>query len=221
VISLTVTVESVLFNIFYAWSFHLRDLLAKRLAGYAPKHLALDYPEAGILVPVTDNDLNPEMIFTLRSANLSTHRGQVAYPGGRRDPTDLSLAATALRETHEEIGLPPEQVNIISPLSQVMSLHGIVVTPYVGVIPDDSPLNPNPDEIESIFRVPLSFFLEDRRERTDKINVLNSTAYIPCYRWERYQIWGLSAVVLVDFLNAAYDAKINIWEPPEGRRHVL
>lgn len=193
----------------------MRDLLAERFAGYAPKQLAVDYPEAGILVPVTDNDLNPEMIFTLRSANLSTHRGQVAYPGGKRDPADLSLAATALRETHEEIGLPPEQVNLISPLSQVMSLHGIVVTPYVGVIPSDSILNPNPDEIESIFRVPLSFFLEDRRERTDKLSALNRTVYVPCYRWERYQIWGLSAVVLVEFLNAVYDAGINLLEPPK------
>lgn len=199
----------------------MRDLLAERLAGYVPRSLTLDYPEAGILVPITENDNNPEMIFTLRSANLSTHRGQVAYPGGKRDPTDLSLAATALRETHEEIGLPPEQVNLISPLSQVMSLHGIVVTPYVGVIPDDSVLNPNPDEIESIFRVPLSFFLEDRRERTDKLSFMDNSIYVPCYRWGRYQIWGLSAVVLVDFLNAVYDAQIDIMTPPKGGIHVL
>ena len=96
----------------------MRDLLAERLAGYAPRQLALDYPEAGILVPVTDDLKNPEMIFTLRSENLSTHRGQVAYPGGKRDSEDPSLAATALRETHEEIGLPPDQVQLIAPLSQ-------------------------------------------------------------------------------------------------------
>ncbi|KEF31754.1 MAG: CoA pyrophosphatase [Gammaproteobacteria bacterium] len=194
----------------------MHDFLAERLAGYAPRQLALDYPEAGILVPITNDDRNPEMIFTLRSANLSTHRGQVAYPGGKRDPGDPSLAATALRETHEEIGLPPEQVNVIAPLSQVMSRYGILVTPYVGVIPADHPLEHNPDEIESVFRVPLSFFLEDRRERTDALNFLNHTFYVPCYRWERYQIWGLSAVVLVDFLNAVYDAGIDLLEPPGG-----
>ncbi|RBP69637.1 NUDIX hydrolase [Marinobacter nauticus] len=194
----------------------MRDLLTKKLSNYAPRQLALDYPEAGILVPVTDDENNPEMIFTLRSANLKTHRGQVSYPGGKRDPEDSSLAATALRETHEEIGLPPDQVDVIAPLSQVMSRHGILVTPYVGVVPGDHPVVPNPYEIESVFRVPLSFFLEDRRERTDALSFLNHTFYVPCYRWERYQIWGLSAVVLVDFMNAVYDAGIDLLEPPQG-----
>lgn len=192
----------------------MQDLLTDRLSNYAPRQLALDYPEAGILVPITDNQRDPEMIFTLRSSNLKTHRGQVAYPGGKRDPEDASLIATALRETHEEIGLPPDQVKVIAPLSQVMSLHRILVTPYVGVVPGDHPLEPNPHEIESVFRVPISWFLEDRRERTDTLSFLNSTLYVPCYRWERYQIWGLSAVVLVDFLNAVYDAGIDILEPP-------
>lgn len=191
----------------------MRDLLVRRLTGYAPKTLDLNYPEAGILVPVTDDPGNPEMIFTLRSEHLSTHSGQVAYPGGKRDPGDLSLAATALRETHEEIGLPPDQVEIISPLGQVMSRHGILVTPYVGVVPEEHPLEPNPGEIDSVFRVPLSFFLEDRRERTDALPFQNQTIHVPCYRWERYQIWGLSAVVLVDFLNAVYDADIDLLKP--------
>lgn len=192
----------------------MHQLLTDRLSSYSPRQLALDYPEAGILVPITDNHAEPEMIFTLRSSNLKTHRGQVSYPGGKRDPDDSSLVATALRETHEEIGLPPDQVRIVAPLSQVMSRYGILVTPFVGVVPEDHPLDPNPDEIESVFRVPISFFLEDQRERTDTLSFLNHTLYVPCYRWERYQIWGLSAVVLVDFLNAVYDARIDILEPP-------
>lgn len=191
----------------------MRDLLTQRLSGYAPRQLALDYPEAGILVPVTDNPSRPEIIFTLRSANLSTHRGQVSFPGGRRDPEDASLEHTALRETHEEIGLPPDQVQLVAPLSQVISRYGILVTPYVGVVPEAHPLSANPAEIESIFRVPVDFFLDDRRERTDPLSFLNNTYYVPCYRWQRYEIWGLSAVVLVDFLNAVYDAGIDLLEP--------
>ncbi len=191
----------------------LRDLLTQRLARHSPSRLDMDYPEAGVLVPVTDNAGTPEILFTLRSSNLSTHRGQVAFPGGKRDSTDPSIAYTALREAHEEIGLPPEQVELIAPLSQVVSRYGIVVTPYVGIMPADHPLHPNPDEIESIFRVPVEFFLEDRRERTDKLPFLENTYHVPCYRWEKYQIWGLSAVVLVEFLNAVYDARIDLLKP--------
>lgn len=191
----------------------MRDLLTERLARHAPTRLAVDYPEASVLVPVTDNAGSPEILFTLRSSNLSTHRGQVAFPGGKRDSTDPSLAHTALRETHEEIGLPPDQVQLIAPLSQVISRYGILVTPYVGIVPADHPLTPNPHEIESIFHVPVDFFLEDRRERTDALPFLDNTYHVPCYRWEGYQIWGLSAVVLVEFLNAVYDARIDLLKP--------
>lgn len=194
----------------------MRDLIAQRLALYTPRQLAFDYPEAGVLVPVTDNMGNPEILFTLRSSTLSTHSGQVAFPGGKRDLTDPDLGYTALRETHEEIGLPPTEVQLIAPLSQVTSRYGILVTPYVGVVPSEHPLNPNPHEIESIFRVPVEFFLEDRRERTDVLPFLDTTYHVPCYRWGRYQIWGLSAVVLVDFLNAVYDAKIDLFKPGNG-----
>ena len=194
----------------------MRDFLNQKLSGHRPRELALDYPEAGILLPVTDNRRSPELVFTLRSANLSTHRGQVAFPGGKRDASDESIAHTAVRETHEEIGLPPEQVSLVGRLGQVVSRYGILVTPYVGVFPEDHPLEANPHEIESIFRVPLEFFLEDRRERTDELSFLDNTFYVPCYRWERYQIWGLSAVVLVEFLNAVYDAGIDLRMPPKG-----
>lgn len=193
----------------------MRELLSEKLSNYAPSQLTLDFPEAAVLVPITDNPDNPEMIFTLRSSRLSMHRGQVAYPGGMRDAEDESLLVTALRETHEEIGLPPEQIDVVAPLSQVMSLHRILVTPYVGVVPEDYPMQANPDEIESIFRVPISFFLEDRRERTDALSYIDNTFYVPCYQWQHYQIWGMSALVLVDFLNAVYDAGIDILEPPK------
>lgn len=195
----------------------MKHLLHSRLAGYQPKELALDYPEAGILVPITDNSGNPEMVFTLRSLHLKSHRGQVAYPGGKRDPEDHSVMATALRETHEEIGLPPDQVQIVSSLGQVISSNGILVTPYVGIVPEDHPLRPNPAEIESIFRVPLAWLLEDRRERTDAIPFMGRSIHVPCYRWKKYQIWGLSAIVLVDFMNAVYDAGIDLERPPSPK----
>jgi len=192
-------------------------LLNQKLDSYTPRLLELEYPHAGILVPVTDKEGDPHLIFTLRSGNLKTHRGQVAFPGGKKDPEDENLRVTALRETHEEIGLPADHIQIAGQLSQVVSLHGIIVTPFVGLVPHDYPLTANPDEIESIFTVPLQFFIDDRRDRTDRLTFLNTTIHVPSYVWEDYRIWGLSAIVLVDFLNAVYDAGIDITQPPKGK----
>ena len=193
---------------------HLLDQLAHRLAQYRPRELTLDYPEAGILVPVTDNSVEPEIIFTQRAAHLKTHRGQVAFPGGKRDREDATLLDTALRESWEEIGLMREDVKVLGMLSQVVSRYGIIVTPFVGLVPEGLAFTPNLDELDSVFSVPISFFLEDRRLRTDTLSFLDYTLYVPCYEWQGYHIWGMSAIVLVDLLNAAFDAGIDMLEPP-------
>ncbi|WP_097460508.1 NUDIX hydrolase [Mangrovitalea sediminis] len=190
------------------------DQLAHRLARYRPRELTLDYPEAGILVPVTDNPVEPEIIFTQRAAHLKTHRGQVAFPGGKRDREDATLLDTALRESWEEIGLMREDVRVLGMLSQVVSRYGIIVTPFVGLVPEGMSFTPNLDELDSVFSVPISFFLEDRRLRTDTLSFLDYTLYVPCYEWQGYHIWGMSAIVLVDLLNAAFDAGIDMLEPP-------
>lgn len=188
------------------------DRLRQKLAGYQPKILSVSYPEAAILVPVTHSP-EPEIILTQRARGMSTHSGQVAFPGGMREPSDPTLLHTALRESEEEIGLKREQVEVISPLSQVVSLHGILVSPFAAVIPEDCIFVPEEKELDAIFRVPVSFFLEDRRQRTDAITVDGMQLHIPCFQWQSYQIWGLSAAVLVDFLNVAYDAGIDMTRP--------
>lgn len=194
---------------------HLLEQLARRLAQYNPRELTLDYPEAGILVPVTDNATEPQIIFTQRAAHLKTHRGQVAFPGGKRDLEDATLLDTALRESWEEIGLQRGDVRVLGKLSQVVSRYGIVVTPFVGLVPEGTAFEPNLEELDSVFKVPISFFLEDRRLRTDTLSFLNYTLYVPCYEWQGYHIWGMSAIVLVDLLNTAFDAGIDLLESPE------
>ncbi len=106
-------------------------------------------------MPITRSD-EPELVLTLRASGLSTHGGEVAFPGGRRDPEDPDLVFTALREAEEEIGLPPGLVEVIGPLSPLISLHGIKVTPYVGVIPDFVEYRANDAEIAAVFSVPWS-----------------------------------------------------------------
>lgn len=184
--------------------------MREKLKAYQPRKLSFKYPEAGILVPVTDSARDPEIILTQRAAHMKTHRGQVAFPGGRREAHDPDLVATALRESHEEIGLFPGDVEVVAPLSQVISRYGILVSPFVGVVSGREELQANPEEIDSIFRVPVSFFLEDKRLRTDELAFRNMRLQVPCWEWEGYHIWGMSALVLVDLLNNAFGARIDL-----------
>lgn len=169
-----------------------------------------------MLIALTDS-VEPEVILTRRASHLSTHRGEVAFPGGKQDETDPDLLFTALREAQEEIGLDPALVDVLGPLGQVMSKHQLQVTPWVGIVPEDVRLTPNPHELESLFQVPLSFFLEDRRARTDILHLKGKTLYVPAYQYRDYLIWGLTAYMLVELLNVGFDAGIPMKPRPEHR----
>src|SRR5690606_40910837 len=87
--------------------------------------------EAGVLVAIT-NETEPQLLLTRRALHLSTHQGEVAFPGGKRDDTDTSIVMTALREAEEEVALPLQQVQVIGELDQVVSRFGYLVTPVLG-----------------------------------------------------------------------------------------
>ncbi|WNW11548.1 CoA pyrophosphatase [Pseudomonas sp. DTU_2021_1001937_2_SI_NGA_ILE_001] len=191
------------------------DELLRRVSSHVPGVLETDqrFPEAAVLLPVTRSD-EPELVLTLRASGLSTHGGEVAFPGGRRDPEDPDLTFTALREAEEEIGLPPGLVEVVGPLSPVVSRYGIKVTPYVGIIPDFVEYRPNDAEIAAVFSVPLEFFRKDVREHTHRIDYEGRSWYVPSYRYGEYKIWGLTALMIVELMNVLYDANIDLSLPP-------
>ncbi|KIQ06466.1 MULTISPECIES: CoA pyrophosphatase [Pseudomonas] len=197
------------------------DELLQRVRGYSPHFMEAQegFPEAAVLVPITRSD-EPEVVLTLRASGLSTHGGEVAFPGGRRDPEDRDLIDTALREAEEEIGLPPGLVEIVGPLSTLVSRHGIQVTPYVGVVPDFVDYQANDGEIAAVFSVPLAFFRDDPREVTHRIDYLGHSWYVPSYRYGEYKIWGLTAIMLVELVNLVFDAGIDMQRPPEYYIHL-
>jgi len=202
------------------WFWGMFELLKARLSDYQeggwPLRYATTGTEAAVLIPVTGNRDNPQLILTKRAEHLSTHSGEVAFPGGKRDDTDSSLEATALRESEEEIGLDPRCVGIVRPLRPLVTRLGVKVTPFIGVVPEQVSLTPNPDELDSIFKVPIEFLLQDKRHRTDSITLddLNVTLHIPCYEYDGFIIWGVTAMIIVEFLNAAFDASIDLLQPP-------
>ena len=171
-----------------------------------------DLPKAAVLIALTDEE-NPEVIYTLRSNKVSSHQGEVSFPGGMQEESDTSLIMTALRESEEEIGLPQNCVKILGSLDTMVSRFNVSVTPFVGVIPGDVELNTSSEEIEACFRVPLSFLLKDKRYRNDEVNRNGETFYMPAYKYSSYVIWGLTAMITVNFLNRALDAKIDMSLP--------
>ena len=187
------------------------------LADFSPRRFPFDGPQASVLIALTNKIDNPSVILTKRAEKLSSHSGEIAFPGGKQDADDRDLLHTALREAHEEVGLHPDQVEVLGSLGQVMSKHGLQVTPWVGVIPEGVSLTPNPGELDEVFQVPLSFFLQDHRYCTDEIRFRGKTLYVPAWDYNGHIIWGLTAYMLVELLNEGCGAGIPMKPRPEHK----
>ena len=169
--------------------------------------------EAAILVALTREPANPKIIFTKRAEHLNSHRGEVAFPGGKWEPGDEDLLVTALRETREEIDLPPHQVQVIAGLPVNRTRQLMRVKPYVGLIEPDLVLVANPEELDAVFEVPVSYFLDPSNLTVDYFVGPDYALNMPCFIYDDYRIWGFSLVVLADFLNISLDAGIRLVYP--------
>lgn len=119
---------------------------------------------AAVLVPLVMH-ARPTVLLTLRAAQLSKHSGQIAFPGGKLDSTDANATAAALRETFEEVGLPPSQVEVLGALPVYITGTAYSVTPVVGLIRPGFPLQPNPREVQEVFEVPLDFLMDPEHHK--------------------------------------------------------
>ncbi|MDX1455243.1 MAG: CoA pyrophosphatase [Gammaproteobacteria bacterium] len=165
---------------------------------------------AAVLVPLVERETGLTVLLTRRTDTLPEHPGQVAFPGGRHEPSDRDLVHTALRETAEEIGLGEEFISIAGFLPPYMTITRYSVTPVVGFVRPGFKLVADPTEVDQIFEVPLEFLLDRsnirREEREFKGQVVGY--YVIDYRDDaaEYRIWGATAAMLVDFI-ARLDAQ--------------
>lgn len=166
-------------------------------------------PQAAVLVPITDEP-EPRLLLTRRADHLNSHAGEIAFPGGKQDATDADLLATALRETEEEVGLPANAIAVLGALPSANSRFGLEVTPIIGLIDPDHPLVPNPEELDTLFHVPIRYFLENEPDPTYEVVYQRSRYRVPCYRYEGHVIWGLTAFFIGDVINRAFDRHIDI-----------
>ena len=158
--------------------------------------------QAAVLIPLVMRD-ELTVLLTQRTEHLSTHSGQVAFPGGKQDPEDANATATALREAQEEIGLVVDQVEVLGSLPVYETGTAFFVTPVVALVQPNMQLQPNPYEVADVFEVPLRFLLDPRNHLRHRLHWQGmerqwySMPYDDAGR-ERY-IWGATAGMLRNF----------------------
>ena len=173
-----------------------------RLRGDHVVDARVDVPEilrnAAVLVPLVDHPGSMNVLLTLRTAGLPHHAGQVAFPGGRLDDTDRDPVHTALREAEEEIGLPPGNVDIVGRLDDYITGTGYVVAPIVGFVEPGEDYVPDPSEVDDVFEVPLSFFMDpaNHTRETRRWNGIDRSFY--AMHWNGRYIWGATAAMIVN-----------------------
>ena len=157
--------------------------------------------KAAVLVPLIEDELEPRLILTRRASTLSSHQGEVAFPGGMYDIEDRDLIQTALREAREEIDLQPSQVKVLGLLDDMIpKSERVAVTPVVGVITNTPVLKANPAEVDRIFEIPISALLDRDLWRTKTTLWRGRHWPIYYFDYDGETLWGLSAYIVLSLL---------------------
>ena len=139
-----------------------------------------------------------DLLLLARASTLRSHPGQVAFPGGRVDPGDDGPIAAALREAEEEIGLPPDRVEIVGIADVYRTITGFEVTPVVGIVPPDLPLSPHPGEVAAMFEAPLHYLLDPSHQHVRSASWRGQERHYYEIDYEGRRIWGATAAMIVN-----------------------
>ena len=201
-------------------------MLRNKMAVNLPSLIEGVYQEAAVLMAITVNaelgegfdetvsaggeQWEPALILTQRAAHLHLHPGEAAFPGGKKDPEDKNLLATALREANEEIGLLAADVEVLGALNQRLTRTDIKVSPFVGLVPANVQLMANLDELDCIYTIPLSFCRQQKNVQVAEKEYKGSIRKVPHFEYQGHSVWGVTALMIMDLMNTVFDAGLRI-----------
>jgi len=171
-----------------------------------------NFTHAAVLIPIFAEDDEIKFILTKRTDSLQKHKGEISFPGGRIDRRDRNLEETALRETDEEIGVKREKIKVVGRLDDLFTMTKYIITPFIGIIPEQVECHSNSREVSEILYVTLDVFLNE--ELFSEKDWPQKGFYFPVYYyyWNNYEIWGATAYIINQFAEIVFEfqpSKIN------------
>ncbi|MFQ5880201.1 MAG: NUDIX hydrolase [Dehalococcoidia bacterium] len=173
------------------------------LAAYKPRRIQDErMAPAAVLILLYEKEGEPYVLLTERTQEVEHHKGETSFPGGASDSDDPDLMTTALREIFEEIGVRPEDVEVIGQLDDLITISNFNVTPYVGVLTAQSPYPfvVHEREVAAVVEVPLRHLLDDRSMELELRQWRGQPVLVPAYTYDRHRIWGATARILQQLL---------------------
>jgi len=173
------------------------------LADYRPQRLSHDEATpAGVLLLLYEKADEPYVLLTRRTEDVEHHKGETSFPGGAFDPADGDMLTTALRETEEEIGVRPEDVEVLGQLDDIVTVTGFLVSPFVGVLRTASyPFVVSAREVAELVEVPLRHLMDERNLEQGARRLGDRWWPILSYRYGDHRIWGATARIFKGFFD--------------------
>jgi 8-oxo-dGTP pyrophosphatase MutT (NUDIX family) len=160
---------------------------------------------AAVLIPIYKKDGDYYVLLTKRTEELEYHKGQICFPGGSHHEEDGNLQDTALRETYEEVGIRPEDVEILGELDSMGTLtSNFLITPYVGIIPYPYKFTLSQHEIDELIEVPFTALADDSNYWEEERTAEGVTGKASFYRYKDKVIWGATAKILKQLVDLAF-----------------
>lgn len=160
---------------------------------------------AAVLIGIIERPFQTSVLLTERPKSMSTHAGQVAFPGGKVEKSDKNTSTAALREASEEVGVVPSSVSLIAQLGDYVTGTKFRITPILGTLPSDFVAKPDAKEVESVFEVPLEFLMNPRNHHKKQAMYLGKQRHYFEMPYKQYRIWGVTAGIIRSLYETLYE----------------